>query len=189
MWTRGFMIFFLISFVFSLEVGKVEIRDQDILIPVKGAEFISLELLNPLKLKKVGPNFDWRGYKHVYKYAYLSLCYGDIYYRDKGKNVYGTLKKWGNKWVVDTSSLPSQGNFKLLPVRLCVCFSDDELKSIDFWNEGLDNVCSTNIPVWINYTNKEAFKELGLSGKNLRLNVRIKSEEGVYKDVKIELSE
>lgn len=70
-----------------------------------------------------------------------------------------------------------------------MCVSDDELKSIDFWNEGLDNVCSTNIPVWINYTNKEAFKELGLSGKNLRLNVRIKSEEGVYKDVKIELSE
>lgn len=188
-WIKVLALSVLCSLAFALEVGEIEIREQDILIPIKGALTLNLEVLNPPQVYKVGPNTDHVGYSRIYKYAYLTLCYGAAYYRDRRKNVYGVIGKVGDRMVVSTSHLPSKGDFKLLPVRLCACFSDEKLKSIDYLNPGLDNICSPLVPFWYKYTNKRAFEELGLFGRDLKLKVRIKVPNGTYRDITIDLKD
>jgi len=182
------LLIFLLSvgLTFGIEVGKVEIREQDILIPVKTYAPITLEVLNPPKVPKSGPNTDPKGYAKVYRYIYLSLCYGDMYYRDESKNVYGSLSFEGSKGFVQPSALPKRGEFRLLPARLCLCFSDEERQKIDVYNAPMDDVCSLGVPIWINYTHEEVLKEVGI--EQAELKVRVKAAPNSYAEFRIKIS-
>ncbi len=175
MWISLLLI--LLGSVFSLEVGKVEVREGDVLVYIKDADRITLEVLNPPKGKRAGPNLDPQGLHRIFRYVYAVPCYGLVYYEDESKNISGLIKVGDDAWAVETKLLPKRGGFYLLPLRICPCFSDSELKEIDFWNKPLEVACTSNSLIWINYTHREALRELGLE-EDLIFRVRIKDEKG-----------
>jgi len=174
------LLIVLLGQVFGLEVGKVEVREQDVMIHIRGAERITLEVLNPPKGKKSGPNIGGGGLSKIFRYVYAVPCYGYAYYKDSSKDVVAAIPVRDDLWIVETERLPMKGNFYLLPVRICPCFSDTELKVIDFWNKPLEVACADSSLIWINYTHKEALKELGFEG-DIVFKVRIKDEKGKAK--------
>ncbi len=180
------LLFILLGFVFGLEIGKVEVRERDVLIYVKDAERITLEVFDPPKVSRAGPYLDPKGLHRIFRYTYAVPCYGLAYYKDETENVFALIKTGDGAWAVETELLPRRGEFYLLPLRICSCFSDVELKVVDFWNKPLEVACADNSLIWINYTHKEALKELGLEG-NLIFKVRIKDEKGDRKTLEVRI--
>ncbi len=175
MWISFLLI--LLGSALGLEIGKVEVRERDVLIYVKDADRITLEALDPPKAKRAGPNLDHLGLHRIFKYVYAVPCYGYAYYEDSSKNIAAAVKVGEDEWVVKTELLPKKEDFYLLPIRVCPCFSDSELKVVDFWNKPLEVACPSVSLIWINYTHREALKELGFEG-DLVFKIRIKDQKG-----------
>ncbi len=181
-----FLVFFLfIKLTFGIEIGKVEVREQDILIPIKGKHSITLEVIDPPKVPKSGANTDFKGYGKVYRYTYLSLCYGDMYYKNESENVFGALVFGEEGAFASLSALPKREGFRLLPARLCLCFSDEERKALDALNPPVDDICSSNVQVWINYTHAQVLKEAGIESALLKVKVRDSSGSSAEFRIKI----
>ncbi len=170
----------------SIEIGRIEIKGEVILISIKGARYLNVETLNPPEIKsKRMPNADPFNYAHIYSHTYIALCYGDLHLRE-GEGIYGSLKKVEDKWVIDTLSLPKRETYRVLPLRLCPCFSDEKLNSVDTLNEGLDNFCAHNVMLWTGYTHRKLLKEAGLDRADFL--IKIKDAFGVrYKEIKVSL--
>ncbi len=183
---RFLVLFLFIRLTFGIEVGKVEIREQDILIPIKGKGSITLEVIDPPKVPKSGAYTDFRGYGKVYRYKYLSLCYGAMYYENESENVFGALVFGEEGAFANLSALPERGRFRLLPARLCLCFSDEERKTIDPLNPPMDDVCPSNVHVWINYTHAQVLREVGI--ESALLKVRVRDSSGSSAEFRIKIS-
>jgi len=178
----------LLSAAWCLELGRVKVRGDDLLIPVRGTEYVRVEVLNPPEVKgRVGPNLDPGRYSGVYRFSYVALCYGDVYYRDERRDVRGTLRRLGEIWAVDLSALPESEGYRLLPARLCVCFSDRKLNSIDALNTDVEEVCAANVTVWVNYSHERFLREIGFRKGELLLRVRVRSTGGAYRDAEIRI--
>ncbi len=175
MWISLLLI--LLGSVFGLEVGKMDVRENDVMIYIKDADRITLEVLNPPKGKRAGPNLDTQGLHRIFRYIYAVPCYGYAYYEDGSKDIAAAVEVGEGVWVVKTELLPKEEEFYLLPIRVCPCFSDRELEVIDFWNKPLEVACPSHSLIWINYTHREALKELGFEG-DLVFKIRIKDQKG-----------
>lgn len=171
------LLLLLMGSALALEIGRVEVRERDVLIYVKGVRYLTLEVIDPPRVEKVGPNLDPRGLKSIYNNAYAVPCYGYTHYGDGSEDIASVTEVGKGRWAVDTRLLPEKEGFDLLPIRICPCFSDDSLKVIDFWNKPLEVACPSNSLVWINYTNRKALKEIGFE-KDLIFKVRVRNEKG-----------
>ena len=175
MWISFLLI--LLGSALGLEIGKVEVRDKDVLIYLKEVERITVEVLDPPRVNRTGPNLDPKGLRRIFKYIYAVPCYGLAYYEDESEDIIGLVKVGYDAWAVETRLLPKRDGFYLLPLRICPCFSDVELREIDFWNKPLEVACTDNSLIWINYTHREALKELGFEG-DIVFRIRIRDKRG-----------
>lgn len=180
------ILFIFLGTVFGLEVGKVEVRERDVLIHLKGAKRVTLVVVDPPKVKGAGPNLDPKGLHRIFRYAYAVPCYGLAYYKDDSKDIAAAVEVGSGEWVVMTHLLPKKGEFYLFPIRICPCFSEIDLNAVDFWNKPLEVACPDNAVIWINYTHREALKELGIE-EDLVFRMIIKDEKGDTETIEVKI--